>query len=47
MVTAISRAVVAKDALHGDTVAGNSGERAFEKRHRAFLALVAPNLTIG
>jgi hypothetical protein len=47
MVAAISRAVVRNDALDGDTVAGNSGERAFEKRHRAFLALVAPHLTIG
>ena len=47
MVAAINRAVVGNDALDGDTVAGNSGERAFEKRHRAFLALVAPNLTIG
>ena len=47
MVAAISRAVVGNDALDGDTVAGNSRERAFEKRHRAFLALVAPDLTIG
>ena len=47
LVAAINRADVGNDALDGDTVAGNSGERAFEKRHRAFLALVAPNLTIG
>jgi hypothetical protein len=47
MVAAINRAVVGNDALDGDPVAGNSGERAFEKRHRAFLALVAPDLTIG
>jgi hypothetical protein len=32
MVAAISRAVIDNDALDGDTVAGNSGERAFEKR---------------
>jgi hypothetical protein len=47
MVAAISRAGVRNDALDGDTVAGNSGDRAFEKRHRAFLGLVAPHLTIG
>src|SRR5208282_3209679 len=47
MVAAISRAVVGHDALDGDAVGGEPGERALEKRHRAFLALVAQHLAKG
>ena len=46
-VAAISRAVVGHDALDSDAIAGKPAERAFEKRHRAFLALVAQHLAIG
>jgi hypothetical protein len=47
IVAAISRAIVGDDPLDSDAVAGKPGQRAFEKRHRAFLALVAQHLAVG
>ena len=46
MMAAISRAVVCHDPFDGHAVAGEPGERAFEKRHRVF-ALFAQDFAVG